>query len=335
MRVLMIGGSGLISTGIVKHLLARGAEVTLFNRGLRANEFPPEVQVMHGDRSHFADFERLFEDKPFDVVIDMVCFNRQQAESDVRAFGGRCEHFIFCSTVCTYGVNVPPGILVDESFPQEPISEYGRNKVAAELVFRRADDAGHLNVTIIRPSHTYGPGSPLIDNLEFNAVAWDRIARGLPVLCAGDGLGLWVSTHRDDCGKLFAYAAQNSRTFGHAYNATRDEHLTWSEYYRQISRVIGKPARVIFMPARWIVAHDRERFGLLAEITAFHGAYNSQKARRDVPEFDCRIDLPTGAAQVFEDLRRRNAWRSAAPDAVYDRMIERATAAGIEATHLD
>lgn len=36
-------------------------------------------------------------------------------------------------------------------------------------------------------------------------------------MCAGDGLGLWQSTHRDDCGKLFAYAALNSKTYGEAY----------------------------------------------------------------------------------------------------------------------
>ena len=35
MRVLMIGGTGLISTGIVKHLLDRKAEITVFNRGKR------------------------------------------------------------------------------------------------------------------------------------------------------------------------------------------------------------------------------------------------------------------------------------------------------------
>ena len=68
-------------------------------------------------------------------------------------------------------------------------------------------------MTIIRPGSTYGPGAPLIDNLEPDAVAWDRIERGLPALCAGDGLGLWQSTHRDDCGKLFAYAALQPQTY--------------------------------------------------------------------------------------------------------------------------
>src|SRR5580658_966980 len=173
MQVLIIGGTGLISRGIVKHLLARGADVTVFNRAQREDMLPREVKRLTGDRNQFDEFERRSADARFDVVIDMVCFGPEQAASAVRAFGGRCEHFIFCSTVCTYGIKMPPQVLIDESFPQEPISQYGRNKVACEHIFRRAHETGRFRATIIRPSSTYGPGAPLIDNLEANAVAWD------------------------------------------------------------------------------------------------------------------------------------------------------------------
>src|SRR5688572_20887075 len=159
MRVLLIGGTGLISVGIIKHLLARGADVTMFNRGKRTSTVAGNVKHVVGDRND-KSFEAFFSGRPFDVVIDMICFTPQQAESSVRAFGERCEHFIFCSTVCTYGVKVPSNVLVDETLPQEPNSEYGRNKVACEQIFRRADESGKFNTTIIRPSSTYGPGSP-------------------------------------------------------------------------------------------------------------------------------------------------------------------------------
>src|ERR1039458_6283348 len=95
MRVLIIGGTGLISRGIVKHLLARGAEVTIFNRAQRENTLPRVVKQLTGDRNQFADFERQFAVTRFDVVIDMIGFTPEQAGSDVRAFRGRCEQFIF------------------------------------------------------------------------------------------------------------------------------------------------------------------------------------------------------------------------------------------------
>jgi len=330
MRTLIIGGTGLISTGIVKHLLTRGADVTVFNRAQRESALPGEVERLAGDRNQFDDFERRFTDTRFDVVIDMICFGPEQAASAVRAFGGRCQQFIFCSTVCTYGVKLPPQVLIDESFPQEPVSGYGRNKVAAEQVFRRAHEERKFQVTIVRPSSTYGPGGSLIDNLESDAVAWDRIERGQPVLCTGDGLGLWQSTHRDDCGKFFAYAALNSKTYGQDYNATREQILTWRDYYRHVAAALGKTAQLMFMPAAWVVRHDPQRFGLLREITQFHGAYDSAKARRDVPEFRCEIDLTRGAAETFADMRRRHVWRDSSTDSLYQKMMDEALALGIK-----
>jgi nucleoside-diphosphate-sugar epimerase len=328
MRTLVIGGTGLISRGIVRHLLARGADVTVFDRGQHADPpLPPAVRTVLGDRD---DPAALSAAGPHDVVIDMVCFRPEQAMAAVGAFAGRCQQYIFCSTVCTYGVGVPPGVLVDESLPQQPISDYGRNKLAAERVFLDAHAAGQFAATIVRPSHTYGPGHPMIDNLEFDAVAWDRIDRGLPVICAGDGLGLWVSTHRDDCGKLFAHAAGNPVTFGKAYNATRPEHTTWHQYYQQVSAALGREARLIFMPRDWIVRHDPKRFGLLREITGYHGAYDSSAARRDVPAFRCEVGLTDGAAEVFADQRHRGKWKDSRADAAYQAMVDAAIAIGQE-----
>ena len=339
MRVLLIGGTGLISTGIVKHLHARGiGDVTMFNRGQRENTIARdgggEVRQITGDRTDFAAFEQRFAHEKFDVVIDMICYTPQQAESDVRAFSGRCGHFIFCSTVCTYGGKIPTNVLVDETFPQEPLSEYGRNKLTCERIFLDAHAAGRFNATVIRPSCTYGPGGRLIDNLESNPSTWDRVQRGLPVLCSGDGLGLWVATHRDDVGKLFAYSADNPTTFGRCYNATRDRNFTWRDFYREAAAAIGAPADVLFMPADWIVAHDPKRFNLLHEITRYHGAYSSEKAKRDVPEFHCEIGFTEGAAETLADLRRRGAWRDSTGDEMYDAMVKKALAVGVKPVRL-
>ena len=330
MKILILGGTGLISVGIVKHLLAGMHEVTMVNRGKRENVLPSEVSIIHADRSNPMELENAVEGKKWDVVIDMICFTPAQAEQDVLLFARKCDHFIFCSTVCTYGVKIPNSIIIDETFPQEPISGYGKNKLLCEKIFLQAHAEAKFNVTIIRPSHTYGPGSQLIDNLEPDSVAWDRIEKGKPVICAGDGMGLWVSTYRDDVGKLFAGACLNDQTYGQCYNATRETVLTWREYYRQVSYAVGKRAKVLFLPASWIIQRDPKRFGLLAEITQFHGAYTSAKARRDVPIFDCVTELRDGAEKTLLDQRRRGAWRNSDNDETYEAMVATALSIGVE-----
>jgi len=330
LNALIIGGTGLISAGIVKHLLARGARVTIFNRGRRERTVPEGVLQIVGDRADSDSFVATFAERRFDVVYDMICFSPEQAEASVRAFSGRCAQFVFCSTVCTYAVNTPPAVLIAETWPLSPLSEYGRNKLRCEQRFEEAAGSGAFALTIARPSHTYGPGASLIDQQEFDSGTWDRVARGLPVLVAGDGLGLWQSTHRDDCGKFFAYAALAPRTFNQAYNVTRDEVLTWRDYYREVARALDTQAKLIFVPARWLIAQDPKRFAFLAETSQFHGAYSSAKAKAHVPEFRATIGLEAGARETFADMRRRGAWRDSGQDLPYQRIVERALALGFE-----
>jgi nucleoside-diphosphate-sugar epimerase len=330
MKVLIIGGTGLISTGIVEHLLARGADLTLFNRQQRQSRLPSGLPVIAGDRNVPAEFEQRLERERFDVVIDMICFSPEQAQATLRAVGGRTGQLIFCSTVCTYGVKVPGHVLIDETFPPAPTSQYGKNKLACEQAFLRAHEAGLFKTTIVRPSNTYGPGNSLIDQLEFDGVVWDRVEHGLPVLCSGDGLGLWQSTHRSDVGRLFAYACGNAGTYGEVFNATRDHVFTWRDYFREAARALGTRAELVLAPAGWLVAQNPQRFKFLDETSRYHGAYCSAKARRAVPEFRCEVDFVDGARETLQDMKERGAWRRHQDDAEYGALVRRALELGFE-----
>ena len=58
MKVLIIGGTGLISTAITRFLVERGDDVTVFNRGQREAKAPPGAKLILGDRRDYAAFER-------------------------------------------------------------------------------------------------------------------------------------------------------------------------------------------------------------------------------------------------------------------------------------
>jgi nucleoside-diphosphate-sugar epimerase len=192
----------------------------------------------------------------------------------------------------------------------------------------RAAERGAFQVTIARPGHTYGPGDSMNDQQENDSPTWDRVLRGLPVFCTGDGLGLWQSTHRDDVAMFFAHAALAPKTYGQAFNVMRDEVLTWRAYYREVARALDTRAELIFVPASWLIARDPQRFGFLADISQFHAAYSTTKAKAAVPEFRASIGLEAGAREVFADIRRRNAWPDSSADTKYQAMIDRALAHG-------
>ena len=331
MNLLLLGGTGLISVGILRALDARrrGGEdvaVTCLNRGKgdakSPDPLPDWVTQVHADRNDADAVNEAVGDARFDGVIDMICFTEKQAAATAdlcRKVGA--GHLLFCSTVCTYGTKIPPGVVISESFPQEPISDYGRGKVACE---RLLHDCGDFATTTIRPSHTYGEGGPLIDQLEPDPPTWSRMKAGLPVPIADGGMGLWNSTHRDDVGVLFAHAAMNEVTYGRAYNATVERVFTWRDYYAEAAEAMGwSGPQLVSMSADRIVEADPKRFGLLREITRFHGPYTSAAARRDVPEFDPQVGFAEGARRTLTHLERAGRLKPAEDD-VIERLLARA-----------
>ena len=95
-----------------------------------------------GDRTRFAEFEsQILNVGPFDFVLDMVCFRPEEAESAVRAFKGRIQQYVFCSTVDVYG---KPGLKMPyrEDEPRLALTNYGKNKVLCEDIFMEAHSRG-------------------------------------------------------------------------------------------------------------------------------------------------------------------------------------------------
>lgn len=328
MKALVVGGTGVVSTGIVQQLLARGVQVSVFNRGLRSSSAGEGVRLIRGDRSNASDFARTFEHERFDVVYDMICYTAEHAEATAHAFAGRCEQLVLCSSAIVYGPKMPPSVLIDERAPLEPTSHWGKSKIACEQALTNAAERGAFKLTIARLGHTYGPGDSMNDQQDNDGLAWDRVVRGLPVFCTGDGLGLWQSTHRDDTAKFFAGAAMAPQTYGQTFNVMRDEVLTWRDYYREVARALDTRANLIFVPASWLIAQDSERFSFLSELSQFHAAYSSAKAKAAVPEFRATITLEAGARETFADMRRRGLWPDGSSDTAYQALVDRALAMG-------
>jgi nucleoside-diphosphate-sugar epimerase len=340
MQVLIIGGTGIISVGIVNALLARNANVTILNRGKTKVSIPAGVEVLIADRYDEPALAAAIAGRRFDAVIDMVCSQPAIAEAAVRVFANHCTQYIFCSTVATYGDGVrqlkPPevtGVLVTEDCAQDPPNDYGRNKLACEVVFLRAHADGVFATTIVRPQITYGPGKLINDQLQWeDPAAWYRIERDLPVLCSGDGVGLTQATHRDDVGLFFAHAVLEPRTYGQAYNVVGDELLTWREFYRQVGVALGRRVQLISMPADWLIEHGGDFCELLGN-TRYHHVYSAAKAKQDVPAFRCRINFAEGVTQNMKDGKRRGVWRRS-DDPRYQPLVDAAMGIGMKAIEL-
>ena len=323
MKVLILGGTGLISTATTREFLTRGDDVTLYNRGKTPARFPAGAKVIVGDRNDFGGFEKqMAEQGNYDCVIDMICFTKAQAESDIRAFQGKTGHFIFCSTVNVY-TKPAPSYPVREDFPRVPIDDdYGTKKVECEDTFLAAQAHGVFPVTILRPAQTYGEGGVLIHTFGWSTTYIDRIRKGKPIIVHGDGNSLWNPCHVDDVGHAFVAAAGNSMAFGKAYNTTGEEVITWNQYSERVAIALGAPSpKIVHIPTDLLVKLSPERCMITYNNFQGNNVYDNSAARRDI-DFRYSVSWVEGVKRTVAWLDANHRIENSDEDPFDDQVIE-------------
>ena len=316
MKIGIVGGTGNISTSIVRLLLAQGHTVVCFNRGQRGAP-PPGARLIVGDRANTAEFEAAMQRERLDAAIDMIGFNAAQAQSSVRAFRG-VRHFVQCSTVCTYGVHYD-WLPATEEHPLRPISEYGRNKVAADEVYLEAYRREGFAVTIIKPSTTYGPQLGVLRQVAWDFSWIDRVRKGKPILVCNDGRARHQFLHVDDAALGFAGVLGKPQCLGQIYHLVRPEHISWADYHRLAMRVLGQEVNLVSVPLATLGA---DRFDICKSIFAYDNYYDPAKLQRDVPEFQPVVTLEDGMRQVFAIMDREKRIPNSDADTWEDLIIQ-------------
>lgn len=301
MKICIVGGTGNISTSIVRLLVEQGHEVVCFNRGT-SGTVPDGVREIHGDRKDRSAFEKAMQSEAFDAAIDMICFNAEDAASSLVAFRG-VQQFVTCSTVCTYGVDYD-WLPVTEDHPLRPISDYGRDKSAADHAFLEAYHREGFPVTIIKPSTTYGPKMGLLRQIAWEFSWIDRVRKGKPIIICGDGKAIHQFLHVDDAALCFAGVLDKRHCIGQIYNMVARGFTTWEDHHRTAMKVIGREVELVGVPLDTLAALSVPRFDICSSIFAHNIYYDSEKLYRAVPGFQPRISLAEGMADVLAAMDR-------------------------------
>src|ERR1019366_3774511 len=175
MKVLFIGGTGIISTACTALGAQRGMNLTLLSRGQHAAQLPAGVKTLIADINDPALLQQI-EHESFDAVVDWIAFTPADIERDLQLFRGRTRQFVFISPASAYQ-KPQTHYLITESTPlANPHWDYSRNKIACEERLMQAYREEGFPVTIVRPSLTYGDTQiPLVLNSwEKSYTAVDR-----------------------------------------------------------------------------------------------------------------------------------------------------------------
>jgi nucleoside-diphosphate-sugar epimerase len=324
MRLLFLGGTGIISAASVRLAAQRGHEVTVLNRGrTTSRELPPEVEGLTADVTDAAAVDRALGNREFDVVAQFRAYTPDQVQQDVDRFRGRTGQYVFISSASAYQ-KPPASVPVTESTPlKNPFWQYSRDKIACEDLLVAAYRDEDFPAVIVRPSHTYD------DQVLPTLGGWTDIARmraGRPVVVHGDGTTQWTLTHSDDFAVGFVGLLGRPEAEGNAYTITGESAPTWDQVYTWLGRAAGAEPTLVHVASETIAKELPDKGPGLVGDKAHSMLFDTTKLRRLVPEFRTTIPYAEGA-------RREIAWFDAHPeaqrvdeelDAAFDRLVEQA-----------
>jgi nucleoside-diphosphate-sugar epimerase len=310
MKVLFIGGTGLISSACSELALLRGMELYILNRGLsQKHPVPTGAKHLIGDvRADEAGVADLLASHQFDVVVDWIAFTPEDIERDLRLFSGKTEQFIFISSASAY--QKPPAhyVITEETPLENPFWQYSRDKIACEERLMQAYRQDRFPVTVVRPSLTYGPSQiPLCTNSWQDPYTLiERMKQGKKIIIPGDGTSLWVFTWNEDFAVGFLGLFGRKEAIGEAFQITSDEVLTWNQAYKEVGRALGVGLNVVHISSELIAAYDEHAPGSLIGDKVNSVVFDNSKIKRFVPDYECKVPWAEG-------VRKALAWFEADP----------------------
>jgi 2'-hydroxyisoflavone reductase len=259
MRLLILGGTGLIGPHQVRYALARGHRVTIFNRGRRKVAWPGSVEELLGDRNGNL---KALEGRDWDVCIDNPTSLPVWVRDAARVLKGHVGRYVFISTISVYAANDNPA---DETAAlvtykgDDPMAEtigslsvnprlYGPLKALCETEARR--QYGEAATTIIRPSLIVGPHDAT-DRFTYWPV---RLDRGGEILAPGDGSDTVQFIDVRDLAEWTIRVAEQ-RTSG-VFNASGPGHtITMQQMLLEIAQGVHVDPKFAWAPTSFLNAN--------------------------------------------------------------------------------
>jgi len=297
MKVLFIGGTGVLSSACSELAVSQGMDLYHLNRGISAN-----IRNVQGVKTIIADIRNVeairkaIEEYQFDVVVDFIAFEPEHIENDVELFSGKTNHFIFISSASAY--QIPDKLPVTEETPLDnPFWEYSRKKIACEEALRAAYAKTGFPYTIVRPSHTY-------DKTKIPAVGGytvlHRMLQGLPVVLHGDGTSIWTLTYNKDFAVGLVGLFGNSKAINEAFHITSDEWLTWNQIYGILAAELQVKPTIVHIPSEVIVKYNKELGDGLLGDKAHSMLFDNSKIRKFVPDFKPKVKFRDGVKEMIK-----------------------------------
>jgi nucleoside-diphosphate-sugar epimerase len=320
MNILVTGGTGFVGSHLIDALLAGGRDqVTALVRDsgrLKACGFRDRVSVLQGDlfsaESFPADIELVFHLAAVTKALSAAEFTRINCEGTRSLLEKlkplpRLKKVVLLSSLAAAGPNRQAAPLREES-PSEPISLYGKSKLAQEKLLAAECPAPFV---VLRAPIVFGPGD--MDMLDAFRIlrrgilpVLGRTERRYSIIYVKDLVRGMIAAAASPCGNEMFYVAN-------------PEAVEWRVFMGQAARLLGRSRmRTVVVPellGRVLAELSEARIRLLGRKAIFNRdkfsemkfpawVCSAEKIESQL-HFQPRIPLPAALKETIDWYRQR------------------------------
>lgn len=309
MNLLLVGGTGVLSSAIVKEALGRGIEIYIINRGNRPELIPPNVRLLKTDVRDRGKVTSLLKDLYFDAVIDCICYNRQQLEYSFNLFCNKTRQFIFISSCAVY--DTTRCTYCDEDAPKggKAVWKYSIEKNDCEDYLRQVAGTYGINYTIIRPGVTYG-GTRIPYGISpaygYHWTLVERILNGKPIITWNRGENRVNITRVEDFAVGVVGILGNPKAYNQSFNIVGDETPSWKEVLDVLGELLGKEVHTIDIPPEYYAREVPSKKGEILGGRCRDVFFSNSKIKSAVPEFKQTLPLKEGVGLTLNYYKQHH-----------------------------
>jgi len=303
MKILLLGGTGVMGSHLINLLSDRGDKVVVTSRSHRPSK---ELVEFRQGNAKDIDFLRDILREQWDAIVDFMIYTEAEFEKRIELLLESTSHYVFLSTARVYNksqeaITEESARLLDSSSDQDFLAtrEYSLSKALQEDILRSSNKT---NWTIVRPYITYGEKRLQLGNLEKEDWLY-RALQGRSIIFSKDiNNRLTTLTYGLDVATGIASIINNTNAFGETYHITNEYAHKWSEildiYLDVLEKKLGNRPKVIYQNLSDYLLWNKGKYQILYD-RLFDRKFDNTKINRFINTKDF-IQVEDGLKKCIE-----------------------------------
>lgn len=305
MKVLITGGTGTISSGLVEEAVNRGYETYAITRGEHSFRNVEGATYIKADVWDEKSIKQVLENMMFDVIVECLVYDCNQLKKSLSNFGDFCGQYIFISTSGIYNRNSGKGTRISE-FDEKNLNswDYAREKIECEKYLKDYFVDKKTKYTIIRPVVTYGNYRipfPVVSRINQYTLL-ERMVVGAPVL-ACDNVRCAI-IHIKDFSKAVVSLFNNPSAFNEDFHISESgQEPFWDDVINASGEIMGVSPKIIHVPLEMFkicfpAIYDELKWNKTTDLLM-----DDSKIKSVVSDFKQEVSLNEGMSTTIKALK--------------------------------